>query len=389
MAIAVILCLFAALYPPFAYAPTGDDTKVFRLVFEASILFFLAISVWRTRADLYLTVFGMLLLYLANWYASGELIDNVLSYFNKLALLLFLPVVLQRHRNLLLAMADLWVKFWTYSAIAGIIGYVLMFTNFVAPGASYLSRSAYEYFNYPLIGNFMLKQGLPRFTGWLTEPVIIALFFGFNILVAAKLVAVRKKRRRFVLLNLIGGLLTLSYAFAGFVVLMGLLRIKPVKRFLTNRITISVLVGVGLMTLYALLAWMLNNSQALLPYSSLGERVGGVIRAIDFISTQSLTQWLLGSGIEPFHFGLQGGTSTGLLVVLGSRGIIIFGIWLYWLRRFAKPVRGLFAYCVFYSLVLDFWHFPLFIFGLSIVYATDWWQRRLPTPSPVGVRSVA
>ena len=376
--IALVLLAYASLYPPFQQATNAEYFKLFRLFLETSILAMLAVSLALRAADRYVTVFAALWLYLINWQMSGEVMENVLSYFVKLALLVFLSAALRKQGTVREALARVWIAFWVYCVITGAIGYVLLSADLVAPTTR---GEAYLYYSYPLIGNFLMKGDSPRYVGFLTEPIQAGLFFGFNMVTAKALVRSQRGSKWFFRLNLLGGLMTASYAFFLFLVALVALRSKTITRLVANRLSLAAIIVIILASISALLGWLLSVGGALLPYSSVGARIGQYIRAVAFLQEASVSQWVFGSGILPFHLAIGGGASAGILDVLASRGVIIAGVWLYVIHSNAKRVPGLFAYIFLYSLVLDFWHFPLFIIGLSVAAAISIAEAPLASPS--------
>lgn len=378
LGIALALLAYASLYPPFQHAADAEGAKVFRLIFETAILAMLALSLSLRAADRYVAVFAALALYMVNWQISGEEIENVLSYFVKLAFLIFLSTAVRQQATIREALRRVWVAFWAYCVVAGAVGYVLLSTHLVAPTTH---GETYLYYNYPLIGNFLMKGDDPRYTGFLTEPVQAGLFFGFNMVAAKVLVSSQRGRRWFFRLNLLGGLMTASYAFFLFLVALLALRSRTIVRLVTNKGSLVAITVIVIASISALLAWLLSVGGALLPYSSLGVRIGQYVRAVSFLQEASLSQWVFGSGILPFHLAIGGGASAGILDVLASRGLIIAAVWLYVIHSNAGRVQGLFPYICLYSLVLDFWHYPLFIIGLSIAAARAVPEAQRASPS--------
>jgi hypothetical protein len=376
---AIALMIFVFLYPPFLNTSFTIEHKTVRIFFEGFILVSLAIYVSKRDSDIFPVLLVVLLLYLMNWFFSKENIENVLSYFNKFAFLLLISAVLRRKNDLALLAKNVWITFWVYSSITGAIGYFLLISNLVSPTLIVgleegLGR--YDFYNYPLIGNYFIKSSdlfpIPRYTGFLVEPIMAGLFFGFNMIVAKQLIVDTKKCRRFLTLNMMAGMLTMSYAFFIFLVFFFCLRSKMIIRLVSKKVILILVIGfIGLIIMIASIISIHYNVDELLPYSSLGQRVHIYALSLEVFREQSLGTLVFGAGIAPFNEAIGGGASAGIIDVLGSRGIILLGIWLCVLYMKARQIPGLFAFVLLYSLVLDYWHFPLFIIGLAIVASLE------------------
>lgn len=370
IAVAAILMIFAFLYPPFLATSFTTEYRTARLFFEGIILLLLALYLLGSGTKIYAFLLSIFCLYMVNVALGVELIQNAWSHFNKLAFLLLLSSVLQRNNRLALALKKIWIKLWACFSIVGVIGYLLVLSNLVNP-TILEDYGNYAYYHYPFVGNFFFKSTdlflIPRYSGFLVEPIVLGLFFGFNMIVAKKLIVDWKQGRRFFVLNMIGGLLTASYAFIIFLAVFILLKLKTVNRLVSHKVIVIICLGVGFIILWMLLGSLPDNINNLLPYSSSGIRVRQHISSINFLTAAPLCTLIFGAGIMPFNEAIGGGASAGIFDVLASRGIILFCIWVTVLYRYARHIPGLFAYILFYSLVLDYWHFPLFILGLAII----------------------
>lgn len=369
----IALMAFVAIYPPFLPTPFTEEYKTARLLFEGSILFLLSVYLSKNDAEIFVVLLTVGFLYMMNWFFSAENIENVLSHFNKFAFLLLISSVLRRRNDLALLAKKMWIMFWVYCSIMGVVGYFLMTSNLVSPTVLVgveegLGR--YYYYNYPFIGNFHLRI-IPRYTGFLFEPGMLGFFFGFNMVIAKQLVVDTKKCRLFLGLNMFAGLLTVSYAFFIFLVFFFCLRFRMVARLVSNKLVLMGFIGFFGLIIMAALTSILNNVEDLLPYSSVGDRLLRYVLSIEFLREQSLGALVFGVGLFPFHEAIGRGASAGIIDVLASRGILLLGVWLYVLYMKAKHIPGLFAFILLYSLVFDYWHFPLFMIGLAIAASLD------------------
>lgn len=373
--------LFASLNPPFITPQTSIYLERFRLLLESIILLCLVVSLPRSGIR-YPILTLVLAIYLINYLVSGESLSHVLSHFNKFALLFMLASVLSRRRTLLNIATTVWITIWISIAVLALVGFLLYQSPVRQFGVLY-SYSGYEYFSFPIIGNYLFRTtefaNLPRFAGYFFEPAIVSFFFAFNLLSAPSLIGNKKRRRVFEGLCFLGGLLTFSWIFFLFVGIYAVLRM-PISSKVLKGVTLIALITVGM-----LLAVMSPLGLSSLPYSSSNERVQRYDRSVQFLSMQTPSKLIFGAGVEPFHQSIGSGASAAFLDLLASRGLLIAAAWLYVLYATARPIAGLILIIALYGLVIDYWHFPLFIIGLAIVVSlrSPFSERRSATASPV------
>ncbi len=395
----IALMAFVAIYPPFLATTFETEYKTIRLLFEGFILFSLSVYLSKRDAEVFVILLVVGFLYMMNWGISTEKIENVLSHFNKFVFLLLIISALRRRNDLALLARNIWIVFWGYCSIAGMIGFVLMTTSVVNPTLIVGTEEGwgrYFYYNYPFIGNFTLRSTdlfyVPRYTGFLFESGMLSFFFGFNMVAAKHLVPDVKKCRLFFRANMIAGLLTVSFAFIIFLALFFILRTRMVARVVSNKaILIAGIIVLLIITISTIS--IPDNTYELLPYSSTDDRLWRYALSIEFLKAQSLGALVFGVGLFPFHEAIGGGASAGLIDVLASRGVILLGVWLYVLYMKSKHVPGLFAFILLYSLAFDYWHFPLFAIGLGIVASLEASEPRARTarssPASIAFRGSA
>ena len=379
--IVTILMVFVMMYPPFLSSFSNAftrDYKLVRLLLEVTILLSMTLYLLsKGEAKIFIVLLAALFLYSMNVMLSNELIENGLSHFNKLVLLMLIPRVLCRKNDLARLSKKIWITFWVYCAIMGAIGCLLLMSGLFAPTVeNYGNDAGHEYYSYPFIGKFVLKGAsdllsLPRYSGFLSEPIEMGFFYAFNIIIAKRLIFDAKKCKLFIILNIIGAISTFSYMMVPFVALLLSLRLRILSRLISSKIGLIILVVTSLMIMTVLLGLASGEIDRLFPSSSMGDRILRYILSIDLIKGQSLSALLFGMGSVPFIEAMGMGASAGIIDLLVSRGIIIMSIWLYLIYTKARSIPGLFILILLYSLTWSYWHFPLFIVGLAIVASLD------------------
>ena len=356
---ALLLITFARMMPPFIGAD-GNELVV-RLGLEISVLGGISIYLFvkqRLTPFVYLAI--VFALYMMNWILSAEKIQHVLSHFNKFALLLLLSEMLFLSYPLASFLKKIWCVVWVIFSLMAI----MVFVTHVSGLFKLINIGGnHNYYYFPYFGYAVMKFlnngfGIPRYVGFLNEPIHFGFFAGFNMIIAQKLFASKKYARYFSGLNMVAGLLTFSYAFY---LSMGmyLLLWRHISKIPSKYIYVG-------SVLFILFAAGLGNELITLPHSSQGDRLKRYHLALVYIQGLNLDAYLYGAGLVPFQHAIGRGSSSALIDVFVSRGIFIFFAWAYLLHNRCKYIPGLLFYIVFYSLFTNLWSYPLFIVGVAI-----------------------
>lgn len=369
---ALVIVFYVVLYPPFIPGLLDQNAKTIRVFLEGSLLISLAFYLLRIGLRLHLFLATALFIYLLNFFINADSIEKILSHFNKLALLILLPVLFKEVRVLAHFFKKAWVVFWTYNSIAGILGFCLFMSKISMPQILD-NQISYHYYYYDFLGSYLLKtiNGVvfPRYTNFFIEPIILGLFFGLNLIIKDKLIKNVKKRNVFFILNLIAGFLTLSYAYAFFVLIFAFLKSSILKNIFTRKyITV-----ISLFLIFISIAQLpsVPNSENILPYSSLLERLQQIERSLSFLSFSPISKIFFGSGVMFFQNKINGGASAGFFDFLGAWGVVLLIFWSAVIYQNVKKMPGLFSYLLLYTLVLNYWHFPFFILAISIIKSLE------------------
>jgi hypothetical protein len=308
--------------------------------------------------------------------------------FSKIVFFLMLIPVICQSSAALNYFRRFWVGFWTFVALSTILTFVCYQFNLVE--FHYLqfgdinAKAAYEYYNNLYLGNIRTHNFfgavLPKVSWYFNEAGPLSFFFGFNYLVAGRIVTLERNQARFKFLNLIAGFQTLSITFVMFFVLFEGLRLfdKIVGRqkWLLYPASLLVLLGLGA-------ALWLN--QDILVYSSADDRSIRLDIALQMLRDDSLANFLFGNGIDITSKLFDRGITVGILSVLIERGVMILGFVVFLLYRYTRPQWMLFWYLIYYNLSFEFFWFPIFWLGIAIVYAlsTQSPRRHLDKHAPM------
>lgn len=356
---AIILVSFVCMMPPFL--GSGSNSLPIRLALEILVLGGLSMYLLsQRRLNPLVSVILVFALYMMNWIFSAENIRQVLSHFNKLALLLLLSKVLVMNYPLTDFLKRLWVIMWVGFSIMAIVVFLLDVSGLMK--MSRLNGYSYIYYHYSYLGSVLFKNiagvMVPRYTGFLYEPIVFSFFSGFNMVAARWLFINRRRMQYFFVLNMVAGLLTFSFAFYIFVILFFVFW-KYITRIPSKYVVVG---GICFIIISGLVA-----SNVSVPYTSFDNRIDRYSRSIEYIREFNVYDILFGVGIMPFLRGIGSGSASALIDIFVSRGIFLFFAWTYFLHVRNKYIPGLFFFIIFYSLFVNVWNFPLFVVGVAIV----------------------
>ncbi len=356
-----LLVSFVWMMPPFIDTDMGE--KIVRLAIEFLVLIGASLYLFVKKSyQPFIFLIIVFVLYMMNWIVSAENIRHVLSHFCQITLLFLLSEVLVLNYGLASFLKNVWIITWTYFSFLAILTFLgkvsgLLVFNYVG------DSHTHHYYQHLFLGYFLMKEfsiglTLPRYVGFLNEPIIYAFFAGFNMVAAKRLFLVRKNSRRFFVLNMIAGMLTFSYSFylflGVFFLFWGYLKRVPSKYIFMG--------GMLVIVIFAYMGKYLYMSD-----SSLSVRVGRYYHFVEYIKNFGIENVLFGVGMQRFVLDTNGAGTSALINTLVGKGIFLFLVWAYLLHARSKYIPGLLAFIVYYSLVLDFYVYPLFVVGVAIV----------------------
>lgn len=257
-----------------------------------------------------------------------------------------------------------YTSFFYIAAICAIINFLL---NIITPSVNFLTGFLADNPYHYEISPFGLSVSKPIFGinfvrsfFYFIEPVYLALFYLINIFVIGK---VMPKGSKFVLINIIGGLVTFSYLFfVGYLILKAL-EMRTLYRVLS--IFTAVLLYIGLQE---------SILPGLLETSSVDNRLFRFETAIIFIQNLSLQQILFGLGIE-YEYISDFGVNAGLFATLIENGIAGLIFLLTIMLLFAQ--KNTMVIIIVFLGLLTVEPFKLPLFWLSVVLAGEVSRRNI------------
>jgi hypothetical protein len=360
---ALIAFIYVCLYPPFI--SNGLFNPVYRLVLETLVLVcLLAYSLWKTKGKIQVNLLYGTILLVTLLLFNKDNPKNTISFFNKLIFFILLCHTFDLNYRFYETLRRLWILLFFYCSIAACLAFLVSTSGFL-PLRPFDGILSYNYLNHPLLGNVIPKSvggiTLPRFTGWFKEPGFIAAYFGINLYLADYIVK-RKWSRLFRRLNLLGGILTLSFSF--YAIIFGFfLYNRGVPKIFKNKFFITLII----IALFSLVYYVWQNPH-LVSFSSFVARAWRYEEAYEIAKKMDVIEIIVGMGVLPFYEALGGGGASGILDIVFSRGLLVTAFVIHMIYRKTVFQLRLFVFIVLYSLFFDLFAFPLLYLGLALGY---------------------
>jgi hypothetical protein len=298
--------------------------------------------------------------------------------FNKMLFLVLAIGLFCGNRSILDTCVKLWVKLWSFLAIMAILAFAGYFVGIIHFSPMNFSESlGYDPGRLHFLHNFIFGNLSPRtafgmhvgrVSGYMFEPGLLAFFFGFNILVAKKLIANQKSARNFIWLNLIAGLTTISYTFIFFMgvyflgkQLIGVAKMSAISILLLPLAVFFVFYGIDL---------------NILEQTSGSARIAGFLLSWRIAEDNTWLTFLLGNGVGISKELYGSGIDSAWVGLFIERGIIILIFMLSLLYKLTKENLWLMFYVFCYYFAFNTLWDPIFLLGIAIQVALFYQNKK-------------
>ncbi len=358
------------------------------------LLLFLLIVISLNRKYISIDMFWfipIILGYLCMIFFEISTLLELISSFGKLAFLLLNVELLIRNQRALQNCTKIWIQlsyFLCIITIIAFVGYNSSIISFVPTTLGTLLNGgdaalSYYYFNHNILGNITPRQlfgiNLGRVSGFMYEPGYLAFFLGFNILVARDWIDATRLRKRFVWLNVVAGITTISTTFFLFFTFYFLA--KGIKSKGNSKVIIARrIVFLTLAVFFIVL--ILKSGYA--GQTSGSDRLDQIVSYSSIIVNNSWLSFLFGNGIgvsaEKFGIGID----SGWIKVFIEQGVVLLVILVTLFARLTKHNRWLMLYVFYCNFALSLFSTPLFLFLISISYASSFAKKRQLSNTNIG-----
>jgi len=354
----LLLHTYALNYPPFILHNFLPD--VVRIANEGLVIILLSViclryryfseAVWIVPVS---ALFGFSLI------LGLDTVIKLVSSYNKLIVLFLLIGVLASNRRALGACITTWIRLSYLLCIMAILAIVAYKSGILSFSPTVMGR--YYYLHHDILGNliprYLFDIPFARVVGYMTEGQYLGFVMGFNILASRSWIDDPRSRNRFVWLNLIAGLTTLSTTFYAFfaIYLLATFSVGGKKPDVPFRLVI-------LFTLGVFLVYFLVDHMA---YSH-AERIRSVFLVLDVLRQSDWITLLFGHGVRAVLT-----TESGWLSILVDRGVLMMVFMLFLMIRYTRHNRWLLFYVLVTQLAnTQFWY-PVFILLVAMTYAAS------------------
>ena len=259
-------------------------------------------------------------------------------------------------KNFIKQFINYYIFFFKIICISIILNFLcnLFFSINISILSTLFSSENYEY-NVSILGisidKFFGTINVSRNFFYFIEPVFTSIFFILNIFFISECLNTKEKNR-FLIINLIAGILTFSFLF--FVLLILVFFLKSIFKFKIKQIILVVPIAL----LLAFLIFSIFDSSSIL------ERSIRFQSAFEEISTMKFIDYIFGFGYLK-EYSLDRGFSAGILNLLLEAGGIIYLIFLYFLFSLSNS-RLLFFICFISLFVFEPNKFPFFWISFTL-----------------------
>lgn len=366
----LMLFIYAMSYRPFiteSYLPVAV-----RIGIEGFVLSILAIINLRYQHPVKAIWFIFVaLIFNCVLFFEMDTFVKVISAFNKLIFLILVIGLFVGNQNILNTCIKIWVRFSYFMCIGAILAFIGCATGTIPfPPIQF---EAHYYLHNPILGNLTPYFGtsIGRVAGYMYEAGLFGVLLGLNILVARDWIEDDQKRKRFILVNLVAGLATISTTFILFFGAYFLIQSIFVENKLNLRIKIQVFISVCV--LIAALIWA---SDFFVHRTSSVDRLERMNVYLSVIENNTLQTFMLGSGvgITLKKFGM--GIDPGWVAIFVERGAVMLAFIVSLYVMLTKHNRWLMFYVLYVNFAFNMFWDPSFLLVVAMSYVCFRYKRR-------------
>jgi len=323
--------------------------------------------------------------YLCMIFFEISTLSKLTSSFGKFAFLLLNIGLLIKNQRALQNCTKIWIQLSYFLCIMTIIAFVgynssiILFvsTNLSTPAHGWDAASSYYHLNHNILGNITPRTlfgiHLGRVSGFMYEPGYLAFYLGFNILVARDWIDATRLRKRFVWLNVVAGIATISTTFFLFFTFYFLA--KGIKSKGNSKVIIARrIVFLTLAVFFIVL--ILKSGYA--GQTSGSDRLDQIVSYSSLVVNNSWLSFLFGNGVGVI------GINSGWIKVFIEQGAALLVILVTLFARLTKHNRWLMLYVFYCNFALSLFSTPLFLFLISISYASSFAKKRQLSNTNIG-----
>ena len=178
------------------------------------------------------------------------------------------------------------------------------------------------------------------------------------------------KRKKFIIVNFVAGLITFSTTFYIFITIYFIFKNSKIlikknhMAFLTPVILLSVIIFISIYSNYFY-------------YTSATMRIDRMLIYLEEFKNSTFIYKIFGTGVSTFNKKYQFGIDSGWMRLLIERGLVMLVYVLALLYRYTKFNHWLMLYILYYNFSIPLFSFPLFYLLIALSYACYYKNKRL------------
>lgn len=368
-----MLLVYALSYHPFiteSYLPAS-----IRIGIEGFVLFLLVMINLRYQYLVDVVWFiPVVLIFGVTLFLEMDTFANLLSSFNKLGFLILAIGLLNGNRSVLNTCIKIWIQlsyFFCFAAILTFVGYATGTISFSPMdfGESIGGvQGSYYYLHNAMLGNLSPKTllfgiELAQVAGFMYEGGLLGIYFGLNILVARDWIDDPKKRKKFVQLNFIAGITTLSTTFFLFFSFYLLAKQALGGKKLKIDVRTIAFLFLGVLLIVLILA------SDYFEHTSGSARLYSLDIQFSVIENSTWLTFLLGNGIGITVDRFGSGIDSGWMAILVERGAVMLAFIVSLYAIHTKHNRWLMFYIFYVNFAFNTFWDPSFLLVVAMSYA--------------------
>lgn len=368
-----MLIVYALSYHPFITESYLSASV--RIGIEGFVLFFLVMINLRYQYLVDVVWFiPVVLIFGCTLLLEMDIFVKLISSFNKLVFLILAIGLLNGNRSILNTCIKMWTQLSYFLCIAAILAFVGYATGIISFSPMDFGESiggvqgSYYYLHNAMLGNLSPKASLfgielAQVAGFMYEGGLLGIYFGLNILVARDWIDDSKKRKKFVQLNFIAGITTLSTTFFLFFGIYFLVKQTLGEKKLKIGVRTLAFLFLGVLLIVLILA------------SDYFEQTSGSVRlyslGIQFsvIENSTWLTFLLGNGIGITVDRFGSGIDSGWMAILVERGAIMLAFIVSLYAIHTRHNRWLMFYIFYVNFAFNTFWGPSFLLVVAMSYA--------------------
>jgi len=365
-ATAILLFAYIINYPPFIFNTYIPD--IVRIVLEVVVIFCLIMNITiqkKIKLDVLLIVplagiFVMLL------FTDNHTFRSLISLINKMVIFILLINLFRMNSILLRYSINVWVFLSYILAILTLIT-LLVYSADIVEFSDYLLWYTRYYLHNTVFGNLVMRSFIGieviSIPGYMYEAVQSGFVFGINIIFAKLLIKDAKNRNKFVFINYLAALTTISTT------LYLILVIYHVTK-LVNSFNISIILKtIPWVILFLLLGYLIYFSGFFWGTSG-PVRLQNMLIYFNVFMESSAHTLLFGNGYNFFFENKLVGIDSGYVKLLLEQGIIFMFFVIGAFYKYVNYNKYLVLYILIYGLSIPIFSYPLVYFAIALLYCS-------------------